>query len=704
MKSLFKVLFIVICYTVLPQHISLCQTQTMIDEYTEASAFVSEFQRITERRFRSGEIEKMLDAFPVSGREKGAYAGWFNQKSQMKASYSIDSINCNLPILGYDSDRALIQNGSFSIWFSNQDTSFSEFVRFREFVLKKEADSVISYTFESEPAGEYSKVVIKDSDFDVIISPADEIVRVKAEFEIAAREGELPSEISLFFRYPLSLYSISCDGQELQAEHIFTRSAGLPVHQCIIKMPATGERGTRTIKLDYSLNYTNHSLSRKQVGFKDDNGYIVLEAGWYPWFESNFKTIPATISISLPEGLTAVAPGDKIGFESLPGGFTRTTFSSQKETWPFLVWGRYERKIQTIGKSRIEYYLLENEKSDFDKVSGSFSRVWEHMTELLPVPDLDYQRIIEVSRKGGYGPEGNLLIDRDYINNNNISGYETIELLAHELTHSWVNSLSPPSGKFSQFLSEGLATYMGAKVAGELCGEFQEYRLWSRNFEEYQSILPKAVPPADVTENLMFAKNSVYRGVVYFKGAYFFKFLENYSGTEIFKDILEKVLSEKATTGFTMDNLREASKDIIGKDFTYLFEDFLFSTDLPEDDELNEYFNQRVDNNNQVTIQATIDTVLFYLDNNDSDGVLSSFSDNPRFVSDKILRQISATASNWKFKDTSVEDCRFYLLNEHIIECYCTVMLNDGSSIAKMNAVITLVTDPGWKLTSIKFQ
>ncbi len=703
MSANFKVLLVAICYFVLPENISVCQSQTMVNEYTEASTLVSEFQRMTERRFRSGEIEKMLDAFPVSERERGAYVSWFKQKNQMKSSYSIDSINCNLPILGYDSDRALIQNGCFSIWFSDKDTSFHEFVRFREFVLKKEDDSVISYAFESEPAGEYSKVVIKDSDFDVLISPADEIVRVAAEFEIASREGELPSEVSLFFRYPISLKSISCDGRELRSEHIFTRIAAVPVHQCIIKIPPADGCNTRTIKLDYSLNYKNHSLSRKQVGFKDDNGYIVLEAGWYPWFESNFKTIPCKISISLPKGLTAIAPGGKSDFEILPDGSTRTRFASVKETWPFLVWGKYERKIQTIGKSRIEYYLLEDENASIDNLSGSFSRVWEQMSKLLPEPELDCQRIVEVSRRGGYGPEGNLLIDRDYINNNNISGYETTELLAHELTHSWVNSLSSPSGKYSQFLSEGLATYMGAEIVRDLCGEEDAYKLWSRNYKEYMGIKSKAIPPIEVSDDLLFSNNSVYRGVVYFKGAYFFRLLEEFYGRESFREILKLALSVDHKEGFTMEKLRRACRELTGKDYTYLFEQFLNTTDMPEDKWLKDYFSKRVGESEVNNIRMTIDSVFYYLDHNDIPGTLNQFSDSSSYVSDKILKQIENIAKSWKYKNTVIGKCFFFIISDELIECLCPVTLNDGKTENRINSVITLTRDRGWKLIKIGF-
>jgi hypothetical protein len=386
----------------------------------------------------------------------------------------------------------------------------------------------------------------------------------------------------------------------------------------------------------------------------------------------------------------------------MAGSKTKYNFDMEESTWPFIVWGRYSKTTLDIKGAGVDFLLFSNSESKSEYLGLQYRKIIEELGEYFPDPDFYYQRIIEVDRRGGYGPIGNLLIESSYLNADNISSHETIELLSHELTHAWINSLRRPGGTFKNFISEGLATYIGAETVRHMCGETDAYHLWSRNYRAYKGIAEKAVAPSEVTDELMYSDNNVYRAVVYFKGAYFFKLLEEFSGHEAFVRITKDLLLP-GNEYFTMEDIRAAALKINGRDYPFLFEDYLFTTVFPEDESLGEFAENNIDVDKRSEILAAVISVICCLDNNDSEGVLSVFSKNNELVGPDIRNNIAKAAKSWPYNDTRVEPGDFYLMDEKTIEYVFPVSLSDkrGETRTSVRAVFRLDTD--WELTDIHF-
>ncbi len=605
-------------------------------------------------------------------------------------------------MLGFSPDSALIYNGTFRVIHEKDSDRPYEFIRFNEFILSWEGESLKTKIYIPGDEIETGIPEVVNSLFDVEVFTYLDKLDVKASFDLQITDIS-SGPFSIFFRYPMDIQSVKANGKDLYATHRYFKASGNSVHQCLVDLGDGHHQGDLlTITFEYSLDYSMHALGRKQVGIDEDRGYVVLEAGWYPWFENRFKTIPAQISVTLPDSLMAICPGKLLSVDRMESNRMKFNFDKEESTWPFIVWGNYSKTTLDMEGMGVDLFLLSNSRSESETLGSQYRKIIKELSEYFPDPDFSYQRIVEVDRKGGYGPTGNLLIESTYLEKDKISDYETIELLSHELTHAWINSLCRPGGKFESFISEGLATYIGAETVRNMCGELDAYSLWSRNYRAYSGIREKAVAPSAVTDELMYSDNSVYRGVVYFKGAYFFKLLEEFSGHEDFVRILKGLLLTENEL-FSMDDLRSTALKINGRDYPFLFEDYLNTTVFPDDESLIEFSEKYIDVDARSKILGAVVSVLFYLDNNDSEGVLSVFSKNNELVGPGIRNNIANAANSWPYTNTRVEPGHFYLMNEKNIEYVFPVFLSDKSGQTRTSVRTVFRLDSDWELTDIHF-
>jgi len=146
--------------------------------------------------------------------------------------------------------------------------------------------------------------------------------------------------------------------------------------------------------------------------------------------------------------------------------------------------------------------------------------------------------------------------------------------VAHELAHSWIHSIATPTGDLDRFFSEGLAEYLSAKYIEKIYGIEKANILKNLQLKKYSNISHRAIAPKKLTTSDMFNDNSMYRAVIYSKGFFFFRELENILGEEkLFNAILNTLIKNKGK-GFCMNDLIAEVKKVgnVSSDFftTYL--------------------------------------------------------------------------------------------------------------------------------------
>lgn len=558
------------------------QSLCLVDEYRLAYEKAEMLEYKIERFFIEGKIDSLVSLLPLDEREKTMYSKWFSEKSSLSGGLYPDSVRCILPLLGFSADRALIQNGRFEVWLKGKDTTITQFVRFREFVISAGDGGWQPARFINEKAALPPETEILNSEFEVIVDASGENIDVGLTYTIINVSGAPVDMIPLNFRYPMVIREISSGGLMLYGNHRFIDVSGNKVHQCMVNLPSKIEDGdTVKIFFRYGLDYYHHSLNNKLAGISPERGYIVLESGWYPWLNNDFITIPCDIRISVPEKWLGFAPG-KLVAENNDNGFKTFHYIETNKSWPFIAWGEYKLFSFSHASSLIEIYLPVNSATDLSRFERMIRVIWEKFGNLLPEPDLPVQRIISVARHGGYGPPGTLLLDETYLDYNKTKEEEITELVAHELSHSWINSLSQPAGLYDHFISEGLSTYLGAMMVEEINGAGAGKEIWKRNLLEYNRIKKMAVPPSDLNDDLMYGQNSVYRGIVYYKGAFFFRLLDKMAGPDKMKQIFRYLLSNDDERLFSMYDIIDATRSVTGIDSTWLFNGYLTTTQLPD--------------------------------------------------------------------------------------------------------------------------
>ena len=556
-------------------------TQEIIPLYIEISKEIQELEDRLEQEIQAAAGD-FLDYFLLLGKERKGLEKWYADISLLRQSSKLDRVVVELPILGVQEKKVLVLNGRFEVHFSSEGGPFCRRYQWAPMFLEKRDKGWVFIDATLPPISKIPEASVHEAEFNIEVFPGRCSIKVDAKF-VVRNEGYLSlSRLPVYFRYPLQLEGAALKGRGLEGEFYFAKIEGSPVAQLVVALvPELNPGESAELLFSYSTSYEYHHLGRKPVGFTERRGFVLWEAGWYPRFSTEWIEIPYQMTIVVPQGQKALTSGsllahqrrDKVEFY---------TYQVKSPTAPYFVWGDYQKTTRRLDKIELDVWTLTGDALQVEPLLGLAVEALATFQQILPPPAVETFRLVAVTRYGGYGPLGNLFLQDRYFSPSETKKVNTLEFIAHELSHSWINSLSSPGNKMKVFLSEGLATYLGAKVVERCRAREDCIQIWENNQSSYQNVAYRAVAPMELSERIQHEDNVMFRSVAYQKGAYLFRELETLVGeAPIFRALKEILLQHKGGF-FTLEEFLHRVEELTNRNLQSFWQWYLRSHEHPD--------------------------------------------------------------------------------------------------------------------------
>ena len=335
------------------------------------------------------------------------------------------------------------------------------------------------------------------------------------------------------------------------------------------------------------------------IAVKDDSFHL-RHFGWFPALrppEGLFaKAAPAEeirLTVRVPEDFRVVSGGREQGARKRSGEAEHRFRLRHQDFDPFVVAGKYhEEQIKTAEGLVVFWTFHPAERDQAQRAAARISAAVETYQTLFqplarkspPVwivetPAKLAHRAEEEAPAGSAFPEGALLNRQAFALG--LTSDAFLDLVEHELAHTWFTLRIVPRPEAELVLSESIADYAALVAAEARAGEQARRRqaaLLLRWYDEASKQAPEkplvSLTPADPFEQRVFAYN---------KGALFFVALEDQFGKEKVRRGLARLVSALQNDRVGFQELRAALELETGANLADFFRAWLYQAGIPEE-------------------------------------------------------------------------------------------------------------------------
>jgi len=509
---------------------------------------------------------------------------WIQQVKSRLAEDLIDSVELYLPPLGVGWEEAFSGDGYLAVHYTKEGKAEVESVNLPPLRLVFGEKPLVEKAVGEEIAIDSSFRVV-EADFHVFPENVRH-TKVEGQYVIQNSSGHAVSDVRLILRHAMDFSSLKVAGQNAEVEVQFYEYQGFPLAGMDVQLPKTLQDGEQTeISFAYRTAFHYHRLGRKPVGFTENRGFVLQEISWFPkLYPGLLESFPYTLEIKVPNGYLATSSG--VLKKLRKGSFTFFTYEENTAQSPYFVWGKYREEKVQVGGAEVYLWTPADGSVSSEYMKETLRKIILSYGDMLPEPHFAApQKYIAVTRFGGYGPVGNILLNDSYFTKEASKDPESVVLVAHELAHAWVNSISPPRGAHAFFLSEGSAVYLSNTNMEAFMPKEDVAGLWENSLMSYDKIAYRALSPVDLNEEIMMSDNQMFRAINYDKSALLLRSCESVLGRKRFLKRYSDMLTSTSGTGFTYVDLKQyltkGKEDDIGVCMDQLMEtrivpDFLF--------------------------------------------------------------------------------------------------------------------------------
>ncbi|MDR3046405.1 MAG: T9SS type A sorting domain-containing protein [Bacteroidales bacterium] len=163
------------------------------------------------------------------------------------------------------------------------------------------------------------------------------------------------------------------------------------------------------------------------------------------------------------------------------------------------------------------------------------------------------------------------------------TGYFEESIIAHELAHQWFGDKVTCASWEYIFVNESFAAYSAFLWEEYAYGTFAARNTFQniRNNVLASALTGSVYVPVSQIDN----ENRIFNGTLsYNKGATVLHLLRFILGDDLFKEALQTYLNTHAYSTGTIDDFKEAVESVVGTDFDYFFDQWIYGEGYPEFD------------------------------------------------------------------------------------------------------------------------
>jgi len=444
------------------------QLATVTDLFARAENVIAGLGQSLEEAIRRRDADAFLSLFALPERSMQGLQGWFGQITDIAGTASDLEVSFTLPVVGVQDTRILGINGLLHVSISAAETTTARDLPLNVVSLVRTGEN---WSIGQPEGGEFpadSSLTVTSASFASRPHPDEQSLTARAVFTVC-NDGEAPLEsLPFYLRFALRFTEATIDGRPARGAMSLGTLGGLPAARLDLDLDTPlNPAETREVAFAWTTSFASHQFGRKPLGFEPDRGFILWESGWYPHAATDFVMTPYRMEITAPPGCLALTSGTLTERRPSAEGDV-FTYECSLPSPPYLVWGRYTVSTAEIGGTGVEIWTPDSGEITPEPMQARLADILAFYGRILPPTTLSGHRVVAVTRFGGYGPPGNLLLEDTHFAPEALARAENVDLVAHELAHSWVNSIALPGGDLLLPLSEGIATFLGPRAVEEI--------------------------------------------------------------------------------------------------------------------------------------------------------------------------------------------------------------------------------------------
>ncbi len=443
-------------------------------------------------------------------------------------------------------------------------------------------------------------------DIDLVIDSAAQTFSGQARVDVTNTEGQ-PLE-SLYFRLlPNGGQSYGNGSLTVSDTRVIGDTADtiLSLNNTLleVKLPQVLQPGERVqVEFDFQgivpLDFGGDASPYAYGIYNKSEGVLAL-SGWYPilavydeggWHldpispigDSVFsETALYTVRVTMPSDLVLVSTGVEISRESLGATTKYLLVSGPMRDFFMIASPDFQVVSQIVDGTRVNsYYFSEDEYAGAVglSVSAESLRVFNQRFGKYPYIELD---MVQAPMRNALGVEfpGIYLIGASLYDEPDTPDFAVT--VAHEVAHQWWYSLVGNDVFAEPWLDEALSTYSSGIYYQDVLGDGAYSGLASYWQSRYDTLIQDGEDDV-ITRDLKYFESlgvpRVYSGVVYRKGALFFKALREAIGDSAFFDALQGYYLDNKYGVANGDELLAAFEQASGQELDDLYNEWLYTS------------------------------------------------------------------------------------------------------------------------------
>lgn len=310
---------------------------------------------------------------------------------------------------------------------------------------------------------------------------------------------------------------------------------------------------------------------------------------WFPSYDFPDDKATTEQFITVPKGEIAISNGEQLETTENTDGTKTFHFKMPVPHSVYLtsfVVGNYVKVESKYKDIPLGFYVYPGREDIVEKAYGKTAdmmRVYEELTGVnFPYNKYDQTIVAQFQFGGMENITATTMADSEIFFASFEFGKENaIDLVSHELAHSWFGDLVTTKDWSNLWLNEGFATFMEAAYREKLNGRKDYLRKVKEDADRFMAEdsysrdrhpLFRLNPPTD---------DSLFDTTTYQKGGAVIHTLREEIGTEVFWKAINTYLNRFKFANAETPDLKQAMEEASGKDLTWFFKQWVYQGGFP---------------------------------------------------------------------------------------------------------------------------